>query len=413
MGSATPGRAGHADATPPGARQPPGAETAPGTRARPGADPAPSDPPPGPQPVWGRPEQQDYRARIRGALLGAALGDALGAPLDVAGGEAFWANGPGDLLAVPGGGRAGTVTAHTQLALFTTEGLIRAQVRRDTGAWHPPTDLHAAYRRWYATQHEWGPDERRTADGWLAREEWLYARRAPERDCLTALGDAGAGTLDRPRNPRALSLAPATRSTPLGLLSGWDPVLVLQLALECAVQTHGHPASTLTAGAHALLVHALTRGADAEDAVRAALPLLARHPGHEPVTEALTAALDAARAGAPDRVRAAALYGDGSPARGLALAVWAAAVAPDIRTGLLLAVGHGPHSAARGALCGALLGAAHGDTALPPDWLPALEGRGSLLALAEDFALEMTQGPALHGPDRAVLAWLERYPREL
>ncbi|NJA58073.1 ADP-ribosylglycohydrolase family protein, partial [Streptomyces sp. NEAU-H3] len=73
----------------------------------------------------------------------------------------------------------------------------------------------------------------------------------------------------------------------------------------------------------------------------------------------------------------------------------------------------GPHSAARGALCGALLGAAHGDTALPPDWLPALEGRASLLALAEDFALEMTQGPALHGPDRAAFAWLERYPREL
>ncbi|SCD32832.1 ADP-ribosylglycohydrolase, partial [Streptomyces sp. TverLS-915] len=238
---------------------------APGAAADGGSEAAPT-------PVWGRPEQQDYRARIRGALLGAALGDALGAPLDVAGGEAFWANGPGDLLAVPGGGRAGTVTAHTQLALFTTEGLIRAQVRRDTGAWHPPTDLHAAYRRWYATQHEWGPDERRTADGWLAREEWLYARRAPDRDCLTALGDASAGTLDRPRNPRALSLAPATRSTPLGLLSGWDPALVLQLALECAVQTHGHPVSRLTAGAHALLVHALTRGAGPEDAVRAALP---------------------------------------------------------------------------------------------------------------------------------------------
>jgi ADP-ribosylglycohydrolase len=363
--------------------------------------------------VWGRPEQQDYRARIRGTLLGAALGDALGAPLDAAGGEAFWANGPGDLLAVPGGGPAGTVTAHTQLALFATEGLIRAQVRRDTGAWHPPTDLHAAFRRWYATQTEWGPDERRTGDGWLAREEWLYARRAPERDCLTALADASAGTLDRPRNPRALSLAPATRSTPLGLLTGWDPALVLQLALECAVQTHGHPVSQLTAGAQALLVHALTRGAAPEEAVRSALPLLARHPGHEPVTSALARAAEAVRAGAPDRSRAAALLGDGSPARGLALAVWAALVAPDIRTGLLLAVGHGPHSAARGALTGALLGAAHGDTALPPDWLPALEGRASLLVLAEDFALEMTQGPALHAQEGGSPAWLARYPREL
>ncbi|NEE61012.1 ADP-ribosylglycohydrolase family protein, partial [Streptomyces sp. SID8455] len=29
--------------------------------------------------VWGRAEQQDFRSRVRGALLGGAIGDALGA----------------------------------------------------------------------------------------------------------------------------------------------------------------------------------------------------------------------------------------------------------------------------------------------------------------------------------------------
>ncbi|MFD9242348.1 hypothetical protein ACFV0D_10525 [Streptomyces sp. NPDC059556] len=29
--------------------------------------------------VWGRAEQQDFRARVRGCLLGGAVGDALGA----------------------------------------------------------------------------------------------------------------------------------------------------------------------------------------------------------------------------------------------------------------------------------------------------------------------------------------------
>ncbi|CAO0835458.1 ADP-ribosylglycohydrolase family protein OS=Streptomyces microflavus OX=1919 GN=HUT09_14085 PE=4 SV=1 [Streptomyces microflavus] len=48
------------------------------------------------------------------------------------------------------------------------DGLIRAQVRRDTGAWHPPTDVHRAHLRWAATQHDWGPDERRKDNGWLA-----------------------------------------------------------------------------------------------------------------------------------------------------------------------------------------------------------------------------------------------------
>lgn len=64
-----------------------------------------------------------------------------------------------------------------------------------------------------------------------------------------------------------------------------------------------------------------------------------------------------------------------------------------------------------GALTGGLLGALHGETALPPAWLAELEGRPTILVLADDFALEMTQGPALHAPGGAVPGWLTRYPR--
>ncbi len=125
--------------------------------------------------VWGRTEQQDFRSRVRGTLLGAALGDALGTPLDALSTtrihEEYGTDGPVELAVHHG--RRGTVSHLTQLTLFTLDGLIRAQVRRDTGAWHPPTDLHRAYRRWAATQRDWGPDLRRAEDGWLAHEEWL------------------------------------------------------------------------------------------------------------------------------------------------------------------------------------------------------------------------------------------------
>lgn len=45
-----------------------------------------------------------------------------------------------------------------------------------------------------------------------------------------------------------------------------------------------------------------------------------------------------------------------------------------------------------------------------PAWVAELEGRSTILELADDFAMETTQGPALHGPGGASAAWLERYP---
>ncbi|MET9774838.1 ADP-ribosylglycohydrolase family protein [Streptomyces sp. NPDC006367] len=363
--------------------------------------------------LWGRAEQQDFRSRVRGTLLGAAVGDAFGAPVDGldldAIEEAYGPGGPAGL--VPAHGRRGAVTHLTQLALFSVDGLIRAQVRRDTGAWHPPTDLHRAYRRWLATQHDWGPDERREDDGWLAREEWLYVRRDPPRSLMLGLGDAVMGTPAAPRNPGERGPEAAARSAPFGLLVGWEPQLVAQLAVECAAQTHGHPAGYLAAGAYAVLVHGLARGESPDPAVERALALLTAYPGHEPVADALRHALGAVRQGIPTAARVTELAGGGTAEGQVAAAVYCLLVAEDVRHGLRLAVNHGGPSAATGALTGGLLGALHGETALPPAWLAELEGRPTILELADDFAMEMTQGPALHGPDGSSPGWLARYPR--
>ncbi|GGT35938.1 ADP-ribosylglycohydrolase family protein [Streptomyces purpureus] len=365
--------------------------------------------------VWGRAEQQDFRSRVRGCLLGGAVGDALGAAVDrLTLEEIRAAHGPEGLAdPAPAYGRRGAVTAATQLTLFTVDGLIRAQVRRDTGAWHPPTDVHRAHLRWAATQRDWGPDERRKDNGWLAREEWLYARRDPARACLTGLGDEILGTLDAPKNPGARDSGAMVRSAPFGLLVGWEPQLVCQLAVECAAQTHGHPAAYLAAGAFAVIVHGLARGETVDGSVQRALVQLAPRPGHQPVTEALQHALGAVRQGIPGPGRIAALCG-GDPALAehtLAVAVYCALVGEDVRHGLRLSVNHDGPSATTGALTGALLGALHGETALPPAWLADLEGRPTVLELADDFAMEMTQGPALHGPAASAPGWLARYPR--
>jgi ADP-ribosylglycohydrolase len=363
--------------------------------------------------VWGRSEQQDYRSRVRGTLLGVAVGDALGGPADPLSLEEIRATyGPEGLLDLAfGHGRRGTVTHHTQLTLFSVDGLIRAQVRRDTGAWHPPTDLHRAYRRWAATQRDWGPDERRKDDGWLAREEWLYARRDPSRALLVGFGDEAMGTLESPKNPGELGPEAVARSAPFGLLVGWEPQLVAQLAVECAAQSHGHPLAYLSAGAYAVIVHALARGESLDAAVQRALALLAARPGHQPVSDALQHALGAVRQGIPGPTRVEELAGDGTADGLLAASVYCALVGEDVRHGLCLAVNQGGPSAAAGALTGGLLGALHGETALPPAWVAELEGRPTVLELADDFAMEMTQGPALHGPAGSSPGWLARYPR--
>jgi ADP-ribosylglycohydrolase len=363
--------------------------------------------------VWGRAEQQDFRSRVRGTLLGVAVGDALGAPVDSlaldAIREAHGTDGLSDLASAYG--RRGAVTHLTQLTLFSVDGLIRAQVRRDTGAWHPPTDLHRAYRRWAATQRDWGPDLRRKDDGWLAREEWLYVRRGAPRALLLGLGDETMGTPEAPKNPDERGPEAAARSAPFGLLVGWEPQLVAQLAVECAAQTHGHPTGRLAAGAYAVVVHGLARGESLDAAVQRALALLVTRPGHEAVATALQQALGTVRQGLPNPARVTELIGAGTAEGLVAAAVYCALVGEDVRHGLRLAVNHDGPSAATGALTGGLLGALHGETALPPAWLAELEGRPTLLELADDFAMEMTQGPALHGPAGSSPGWLARYPR--
>ncbi|MEW2548933.1 ADP-ribosylglycohydrolase family protein [Streptomyces sp. NPDC047002] len=359
--------------------------------------------------VWGRAEQLDFRSRVRGCLLGGAIGDALGAGAPRPGAPPEPGSLPAEVDLVPAYGRRGAVTWATQLTMFTVDGLIRAQIRRERGHWHPPTDVHRAHRRWYATQRDWGPDERRADNGWLALEEWLYARRDPARPLLLGLGDEAMGTTVTPKNPRARDAGAALRSAPFGLLVGWEPELVSLLADECAVHTHGHPAARGTASAYAVIVHGLARRAPLEAAVGAALGLLAGQQGAEPVGRALEEALESVRAGVPDVHRVAALGGSGGAEDALAVAVYCALVAEDVRHGLSLAAA-GPTAAAAAPLCGALLGAWHGETALPPLWLAELEGRATLLELADDFAMELTQAQALHGPGTREEAWLRRYP---
>ena len=76
--------------------------------------------------------------------------------------------------------------------------------------------------------------------------------------------------------------------------------------------------------------------------------------------------------------------------------------APDIRTGLLLAVNQGGDSDSTGAIAGNLLGAMYGFDALPPDLVEAVEARDLIETVADDLASVFLDGKP---PDRV------RYPK--
>ena len=371
-----------------------------------------------------RTSAERYRAQVRGCLLGGAVGDALGAPVeflrlrDI---RARWGDGGvREYVGVPGDGgtRYGDITDDTQMTLFTVEGLIRAGVRTDRGIGFTVAVVHHAYGRWLDTQLGPAPSGRR--DGWLQAEQWLYARRAPGTTCLSALKDARAGgdrigRFGAQAGNDSKGCGAVMRSAPFGLLPDrfGGVRTAFDLAVQAAGYTHGHPTGKLASGVLAAIVAALVAGAELPDALDAAVAELVRHDRHEETA----AALDRARRAAHDRPPTAETVeeiGEGWIAEeALAIAVFAALSHPapaEFLDALSLAVTHGGDSDSTGAICGNILGAWHGDSALPPELAFEVEGRGTILQLADDFVWEFTDPGRLHGDHGPTTRWTDRYP---
>ena len=382
-------------------------------------------------PERSRDERERYAARVRGCLLGGAVGDALGAPVE------FWSAerirdevGPDGVRAYlpvedasDGGPRYGQVTDDTQMTLFTVEGLIRAGIRRDRGLGFTVGVVHAAYDRWLDTQLLPGPPED-PADGpgggWLSGRRWLYARRAPGHTCLDALGSARAGAArirqyGFPADNGSKGCGGVMRSAPFGLLPPdlWSRRQVFDQAAQAAGFTHGHPTGKLASGAFAAIVAGLVAGDDLGGALDEALAILGEHDQHEETSIALAAARSAAADGGPPSAAAVARLGEGWVAEeALAVGLYAALALPrtdQVLDALALAVSHGGDSDSTGSICGNLLGALHGDTALPPVLTFEVEGRGTILQLADDLVWEFTASGQLHGDYGPYTRWIGRY----
>jgi ADP-ribosylglycohydrolase len=353
--------------------------------------------------------------RVYGCLLGGACGDALGAPVEFLPHEQIVAR-----YGVEGitqfdfaYGGIGLVTDDTQMTLFTVEGLIRAQVRGTLkGMCHPPSVVHHAYLRWLVTQEpsfEALPNIEQTEeiDGWLIREKRLWASRAPGNTCLSALrsaqelqGFGGRATND------SKGCGTVMRDAPFGFFCFDDPRRAFEWAVETAWTTHGHPSARYSSGALAVIIASVAQGAEMPDAGGLALAMLPSDAEAREVRDALRRAINLSRAPAWRR-RLSELGGGWVAEEALGISVLCALAAADAREAIVAAVNHSGDSDSTGAITGNIVGAIHGATVLPREWVERVELRDVIEALSRDLVAILEERD---DPEATAKRMWERYP---
>lgn len=352
--------------------------------------------------------------KARGCLLGGALGDALGAPIEFQNlGRIRAEHGPHGLREMHQAyGRVGAITDDTQMTLFTAEGMIRAMTRlEEKGITTLPGVIHKAYLRWLHTQgRAWSAIEGRVPshapDGWLIRERWLHSLRAPGSTCVGALERGEVPAVNTSKGCGGVM-----RVAPIGIAVR-DPAEAFDLGVEVAALTHGHPTGQWPAGVLAALISAVVhQGAGVNDGLEIALGLLVGRPDADETVAAVRAAQALARRGVPTPEQLQELGGAWVAEEALAIALAAALAHPnDVREALILAVNHSGDSDSTGAICGNVLGALHGERALPHDWLDLLEGREVIATLAADLTTQFESGSPREPNGDIARSWWERYP---
>ncbi len=306
----------------------------------------------------------DTRERAVGSVLGLALGDALGAPFEfrraaqvpdpVPAFELGW-------MGLP----PGTTTDDTAMA----RNLVRSLVERgalDTN------DVLARHIEWFGT----GPPDvgnltrivlSRTAEGASDAARDYVMQRGPEVS-------AGNGSV--------------MYCAPLGVAYALRPDELFELAPALSALTHWDERCRTACLAVTLAVAGLVRGVPGDRAVIDAVKAVAEREGGEELEYLVEAAGRARPVDGPD-------MGFTFFTAGLALQV--AAERPSFEEGLRYVVRLGGDTDTNAAVSGALLGATHGTSGLPVEWLDRLQDRHALEAEAFELA-ELVERRGWTGP---------------
>jgi len=307
------------------------------------------------------------RDRARGALLGLAVGDALGAPAEnmkPSEIRARWGRITGYVAENPSG------TDDTEYAIFS--GLLLAR----HGSALTPTHVEAAWHQWIADLDE-GP---------------FRGAGFSERGTLENLRRGLAAPISA-QHRHAWSDGLAMRAAPFGVFAAGRPAEAARLvAIDGSVSHDGegiYGGQAVAAG-----VAAAMAGAPTIAVVASALAVV---PDDSWTARSLRRAVAVAHRG-ERAVRSAVVIGgypwtDLAPeAVALAFGAYAAADG-DFKESVLTAVNMGRDADTTAAVAGALAGATHGASAIPPDWAEAIgPARGTCLpSMAGHHVLDVAE----------------------
>ena len=200
---------------------------------------------------------------------------------------------------------AGTlpVSDDTQMTLFVLDGLLEWIEWANEGSMADPAAcVWLSCLRWLRTQEGTLPaGVPEPPARWLDGRPELRVRRAPGNACLSGLAQPDMGLPEKPHNPDSKGCGTVMRSAPYGMVPGLEDELVVSLARQGAVLTHGHPAAWTSAAAFGLMVSRLMAGHGFGAAVADALDWLQTVSDDGGVADALGAAVamaqDVRRAG--------------------------------------------------------------------------------------------------------------------
>lgn len=337
----------------------------------------------------------DKLDRYRGALVGGAAGDALGYAVEfMTEGEIFSRYGARGITEYALRGGKALISDDTQMTMFTAAAILGAAARGESMG----KTIAQEYKGWYFTQTQPYPIDPRTCFAnysWLMNMPEMFSLRAPGNTCLHALKDLN-GT--RAQN-NSKGCGGVMRVAPIGLYL--DPAErgiaeIDRAGAEAAAVTHGHELGYIPAAA---LVHIITLVAHddsitlsqaVEDSIKAMEHMFANAEHIGEFSKIMRRAVALSRSGGQvqdkilDNIHA---LGEGWVAEEtLAIAVYCALrYESDFGQAICAAVNHKGDSDSTGAVCGNILGAYLGYSAIPEKFKANLEFHDVLLDLADDL----------------------------